>query len=359
MSFAIRAVQVSKHRFLLPLSLAASTLLGACGIDQGGGPAPAPESGPQALVLLGPITGFGSITANGASLETAGAQIFVDGNPATETDLKAGQIIRAVATVEAGNADALLIEYQENVRGPVEALDSTAGTLTVLGQSIQTNAQTQFDIAPPGSGLADLAVGAELEISGFRAPTGVINATYVGSAPAGAPLEVTAAISAVDLNGQTFVLGGLTVDYSQASLLQVPNGMPEVGVVVEVEGASLNGVGQLVAEQILALANEPGGFSAADTDAAEPNVAMAAAADNSALTTNFISFITAADLPDTITLGDVQVVIEAGRDEQTLGAAITEIAGGVVNDLQPGQQVQVEGQVESLGTVVAVRITIL
>ena len=128
---------------------------------------------------------------------------------------------------------------------------------------------------------------------------------------------------------------------------------------MEVEGATLNGLDQLVAEQILALSDEPGRFSAADTDAADPNVAMAAAADNSALTTNFIGFITAADLPDTITLDDVQVEIEAARDEETLGAAITEIVGGVVNDLQPGRQVQVEGQVETLGTVVAERITIL
>ena len=92
--------------------LAWLVLSGACGIDQGGAPSPSVES-PQALIVFGPISGFGSVDMNGLSLESSTAQITVDGNPAAESDLRAGQVIRAVVSSEAGSNEAVLIEYQE------------------------------------------------------------------------------------------------------------------------------------------------------------------------------------------------------------------------------------------------------
>ena len=157
-------------------------VLAGCGIDQGGAPAPtagAPAASASEMLVIGPITGFGSVIVNGLTLQTGAADILVDGNPVSESVLREGQIIRAVATVTSSSLNAISIEYQENVRGPVATLDAAAGTITVLGQRVQTNAQTVFDIGG-GSSLNDLALPARVEVSGFRLPNGSLLATYIG-----------------------------------------------------------------------------------------------------------------------------------------------------------------------------------
>ena len=330
---------------VLTLTLAAA--LAGCGIDQGGAPEPA-ATGPQAVVVQGPITGFGSVIVNGLTLDASGAQILVDGEPATEMDLAVGQVIRAVASVTQFSTDAVLIEHQENVRGPIMALDAVAGSLMVLGQPIEVDAGTVFAVGA-GAALADLMVGQVVEVSGLKSPSGALIATYIGDAPAGAPFEVTTRIDAVDLVNQTFALAGLSVDYSQAMLLDLLNGLPEIGLVVEVEGSALDAAGLLVADIVRLLPSEPGLFSAVDTDASGPGVAIVGAPESTPLGANFIGFITAANLPDQIMLGDVEVTL----------TGLTIVEGGVLDDLQPGIRVQVRGTVVTQGIIEAERITIL
>ena len=176
----------------------------------------------------------------------------------------------------------------------------------------------------------------------------MIQASYIGDAAPGAPLELSTVITAVDLANQTFQLGGLAIDYSQPVLLQLPNGMPETGSVVEVEGVTLDAAGQLVAQRIVGLPVEPGVFAALHTDAEDASVAPVAASNTAPLGVNLMAFITSSNLPGTINVSDVEVSLD--------GSTIVE--GGIVDDLQPGRRVQVVGEVLSVGSVQANRITI-
>ena len=318
------------------------TMLSGCGIDQGGSPQ---ELTTQTLVVYGPITDFGSVVVNGERLDTTGATITSDGNIASEADLRQGQIVRVVGTARGTSRTALTVEYQENVRGDIATIDAIAGTLQVLNQTVQTSAATRFDIGQGGT-LSDLSVGMRVEISAIQAPDGTLHARYVGSAAA-QPLEVTGSIDSVDIGTQTFTLGSLTVDYSQTNLLDVPGGIPAVGVIAEIEATQfVNGV--LVAEFVRDLETEPGLFSASDTDTGSSALAPASASSAAGLNSSFLGFINATNLPDGFSVADVQVTLEPS----------TTITGGGVNDLQVGRLVLVAGPVPGVGTVTANEITI-
>jgi hypothetical protein len=270
----------------------------------------------------------------------------IDGNSSAPSGLRLGQMIRAIAVNEAGSYRAVSIEYQKNVVGSIQEIDLAEGTLAVLAQPILTDASTRFDI-PQVTALADLNINDTVVISGLRTASGDVLATYIGTAPAGL-LEIAALITAVNDVAFRFQLGNLTVDYSAATLLDLPGGTPAQGLAVKVVGTALaNGV--LVAEQVRTLALVPGLTSAAVTEltpSEAPLVSPPAAA--SGFAANITGFVTAANLPDGISLNGVEVLID-GR---------TTVVGGVANDLRNGTQVRVEGQILSAGLIRASRITI-
>lgn len=331
---------------IVPVALAA-VVLAACGIDQGG--APVIETDPQigAQVIYGPISGFGSVLLNDLTVDSSSATILVDGVPAAEADLKVGQIVRIVSLIEDNVSTAVLIEYQENVSGPIAAIQAGSDSLTILDQPITADADTRFDV-PGVSSFGDLQPGSVVEISAFRDPNGVLRATYIGGVDASDPLEISASITAVDVGTQVFSLGSLTVDYSEVQSLELPTGEPEVGLVVEVEGDALNGAGALVATRITTLAADPGLFSAIDTAIDSASLAVASPATVSSFGANFAGFVVATDLPASITVGDVEIRLVAS----------TVIDGGTTNDLQPGSLVNVVGSITDAGIIEAERITI-
>lgn len=330
-------------------ALFAAAMLAACGIDQGDSRvAPPAPALPAAQTTFGPITGFGSILINGLTIEVADAAIFVDALPATESDLRVGQIVRVLSLVEDEQINAFLVEYQESAVGPIANLDSVTGTFTVLDQQVQTDANTVFDVTGANS-IADLADNDIVQVSAFRDQVGILRASYVGDATVNNLFEISTAITAVDLAAQTFSLGALVVDYSQAQIIDLPNGEPAAGLVVEVEGLSVNANGQLVADSIASLPADPGIFSANDTSSDNEALGAAAVAGFDGFTVNFLGIINATDLPASISVGDVEIAIDGN----------TTVDGGVVNDLAEGLLIQVDGEVTALGNVRATRITIL
>jgi hypothetical protein len=331
-------------------ALAALLVVASCGIDQGGYREPVAASNPppgQTIVVSGPIDGFGSVHVNGLTLDTSRAQIRIDGNPASQADLRVGQMIRAVATADAGVVYASSIDYEENVAGPVAARDDAAGEVTVLGRRIRVTASTRFDGVRLAS-LADVRVGDRLSVSGIDAPDGVVLATYIARLAAAEPFEITTAITAANATALRFDLGGLTVDYSRAVLLELAGGVPAANVVVEVTGTTLDN-GVLVAERVRALPFLPGTFTAASASA--PTNQSAAAAPGSAsgaLAANFIGVISARPTSATLMLGDVEVDI----------VATTAIVGGAAADLVVGARVHVEGRIVGPASIEATRIRI-
>jgi hypothetical protein len=325
-----------------PSALAVAAVLAACGIDQGGIERP-PEL-PQLTVISGPITGFGSVHVNGLVLESGTAQIRIDGSPAVEADLRRGQVIRAVALVGSGVGRALSIEHQSNLAGPIEALDPAAGTLNVLGQNVLVNAATVLDLGQ-GVALADLRATDTVVISGLRTPLGEILATYLGRTAN--TLRITGSITAVDAAGLRFEIGDLTIDFSQVLLLQVPNGMPQVGAIVEVTGATQTG-SVLVAAQVRSLPLSTDALAANATALTSYELPAVGAASTAPRAASFLGFITAS-IPGGIALADVDVSVGAS----------TAIDGGDANALRTGVLVRVEGRIVGLGQIEADRITIL
>ena len=93
---------------------------------------------------------------------------------------------------------------------------------------------------------------------------------------------------------------------------------------------------------------KPGAFRASDTVAAV-GAAAVGTTETREFRANVHSLITAANLPMSITLGDVEVGI----------TVLTRVANGIIDDLQPGRLVQVEGEVVSAGIIQADRIELL
>jgi dihydroxyacetone kinase DhaKLM complex PTS-EIIA-like component DhaM len=335
------------------VAAAAVLLVASCGIDQGGyrDPIVANNPPPPQLVLVsGPIEAFGSVHVNGLKLDTAHAQIRIDGNAAAQAELRLGQMIRAVALVESASTAALSIDYADNVVGPVAALDVNLGELTVLGQRVRVMATTRFD----GAGLAalrDVQPGDRVAVSGIALPSGGVLATFIGRAASSAPLKVTTPITGLASAGLKFDLGGLTVDYSRAVLLDVPGGIPAPNLVVEVTGTTVTN-GELLAERVRALPLVPGAFTAAATaltGAEVPAAALAPATAAQPTAANFVGVISARSAPAALTLLDLQVLL----------TGTTTVVGGTADDLAPGTRIRVEARILGPGQVEATLITIL
>ena len=327
----------------IPIVLA----LAACGIDQGGGPAPEQVT-QTAAVTYGPIDDFGSIVLNGETIGTGTASILVNGIPGAEADLNVGQVVRVDSLIENGVSTATRVEYQANVIGPATAIDAQTGALAVLGQTVDTNAATQLNL-PGAASLADIPVDTVVEVSGFTRADGSLLATYLGTPIADNQFSIGTTVTTVDLAAMTLTMGGIDVDYSQAGMIDLIGGQPAVGQIVLVIGSAFGNAGELIAEQILQLGVEPGVFSLADTDLANSSVAASQVGELVGFQANFRGFVETSNNATTLTINNVTVVLDAA----------TSIVGGAVADLNSGVLIQVTGDVVSPGIVTATEINIL
>jgi hypothetical protein len=239
-----------RTKILRAALLAAALLLAACG--GGGGSDPSAPAGASPVVTVGAISGFGSVHVNGIRFETNGAVVTLDGQPGTEAQLRVGQVVRIRGTRNGAGDDchASSIDFDDAVQGPVEAVDATAGTLVVLGQGVRVDELTSFDDRFEPASLAGVAVGAIVEVSGFRDAGGVIHATRIEPKDAGELFEVTGTVANHDAAARRFDIAALTVDYSAAQLDDLPGGAPDNGLLVEVKGRTLAADGVLLATRV-------------------------------------------------------------------------------------------------------------
>jgi hypothetical protein len=328
-------------------AVGAALLAASCGIDQGGYHPPdvVTSASAQTVLVSGPVDAFGSLRVNGLVLDTSRAQVRIDGRAASEADLRLGQMIRAVARVDGTSAAALSIEYEENVVGPVSAVDAGTGEFTVLGQRVRATAATRFDGARLHR-FDDLRVGDHVAVSGLPAPGNTVLATYLGRVAATERFEVTAVVTAVGPAATTFELGALTIDYSRANVVELPAGQPTASTVVEVTGSALAS-GALVAEQVRALPLLPGTFTAAATALTNtelPTVLSASASPPAAA--RFAGVITAMGA-GVLVFGDLEV---------SLVPATVVVGDGA--SLVAGARVMVDGRILSPARVEATRIEI-
>ncbi|WP_162798690.1 DUF5666 domain-containing protein [Thermus caldifontis] len=193
-------------------------------------------STPQAIQVAGVVGGTETNpTLLGKPLDLQGASLTREGEPYSGPILP-GMVVVAQGTDQGSALRLQSLEVQVELKGPIAALDVNTGTLTVLGQQVFTDANTQIYEKVGGSYrtllLSDLRVGDWVEVQGTATQTGIL-ATYIERYSAqDSQVELEGRATNLDQAAMRFTLNGYTVDYAQAQVV----GTPTEGVWVEVKG---------------------------------------------------------------------------------------------------------------------------
>ncbi len=287
---------------------------------------------PAAVSLSGPITAFGSVVVNGVHYDIGTANIMVNGESATQSQLSVGQIARVHGSASAGSntGQADRVEVDEVVIGPAAHVNATAGTLTVLGQSVMVDSNTSYGQSFMTGSLADAKDGDLLGVSGLVAADGHINATRIEREAAGHPLQIVGTVSGLDTNNHKFMINALNVNYSAATLSGFGAGAPANGDLVLVRGTTFD----LTSSTLTAKQVAPGSDES-NTAAAGDRV------EREGLITAFR------------TVNDFDVA-----QKPVATTSSTTFVGGTVADLGLNVRVEVEGKLDSMGVLQADRVVI-
>lgn len=308
-------------------ALFVAMLAAGCGGGGGGGDGTGGIDRGGITIAVGPVTGFGSIFVNGVEYSTSGATFTVDDAPGTESDLRVGHIVRVEGTVNTNGTTgtATKVTFSDQLEGPIASIDLANLTMVILGQTVKVGPGTSFDEGISPASLEGLSVGQRVEISGAVASSGVVNASRVELKGAATSVELKGRIATLDTAGKRFTINQQTIDYATATLSNFSGGQPAVGDEVEAKG-SLNGAGVLVASSV---EKESAGASGGADDKG----------DFEGLVTRFASTT------------DFDV---AGQRVTT--TASTAYSGGTAANLAIDVRVEVEGNFDASGRLVAAKI---
>ncbi|MDH3417849.1 MAG: DUF5666 domain-containing protein [Gammaproteobacteria bacterium] len=221
--------------------IGAAVLVAACGGTSGPTVAGIDRTGsPSAAFAYGSISGFGSIIVNGVRYDTSTATFTIDDSPGTEAELEVGDVVLIEGTLAASRTTgtAASVTFNDNVEGPISAKPD-ASTLIVLGQTVRITADTSFDDSIVPASIDGLAVTDVVEVSGFVNSDGDILATRIElkNLLPGDEFEVTGIVEGHLSGAMTFMINGLVVDYSTAgSIRNFPGGDIDDGDLVEAKG---------------------------------------------------------------------------------------------------------------------------
>ena len=233
-----------------PLNILAAAVIAAsisaCGggggiAGIGGSGIVSPGGGGSVASSSGTIDGFGSIFVNGVRWNTDNVDITIDGVFASESDLGLGMVvdIRGTLNEDLVSGTASTVTVNDEVEGPISAIeidgDNDAKLMTILGiLVIVERTGTVFE----GVEFDTLSANDVIEVSGFRENGTRLRATRIEKksvfVPGQSEVQVTGTIS--ELNQDTFKLGELLVNFSEANLQGLPNGALSNGQAVEVDG---------------------------------------------------------------------------------------------------------------------------
>ncbi|WP_310610872.1 DUF5666 domain-containing protein [Limnohabitans sp.] len=218
-----------------------SLLLQGCG----GGSGTSSQATSGAQIANGVVTGFGSVFVDGVEIEDANARVVTENYDGTFSNsvLQMGQRVRVAHD---GKGTASTVTLDAAVVGLVSAVDATNKTLTVAGQKVSVTTDSTV-------GTLTVWGGGYSSISDVVAPTDLVevhgtpvydstNKTYTVSATRIQKLtadtgrmQVAGTISKLDTTVKTFVINGLTVNYTTAALRPANAALAD-GTVVTVYG---------------------------------------------------------------------------------------------------------------------------
>ena len=312
------------------LSLAVGWLAGCGG---GGGTTSTTPAATESStgISTGTITGFGSVFVNGVRFNTDDAVVTRSGEQVNDVrDLNEGMIVRVEGDLSNKVADN--VSFEETVKGLVDVPPSGT-TLTVMGQTVLTDASTVFN---NNVILASIAAGDLLEISGLRDANDNILASFVErkNNPANVNrYNVTGNVRNLNTVTKRFQIGGLTVDYSAADVNDLAGGDPTAGQLVEVKDdnkAYVAGSAALTATKV-----EPQGRLGGQAGELAGGVRI--------------------ELESIITqLNSSTEFVISGLTVQT--TASTQFLFGTVDNLAVGARIEVEGTIDANGILQAAKI---
>lgn len=173
-------------------------------------------------ISSGPITAFGSVFVNGVEYDIDQATLTRNGQPASGQDeYRIGEYVTVKGQINADGVTgkASEVAFSNELEGIVTAVSTDGVTVGIMGQVIRVNALTVFHGFKQ---LAELVVGNVVEVSGVRDGQDVLVATSITlkqtSYLPGSTLELKGITRQLDTLNKTFQIGGLTVDYSLAVL---------------------------------------------------------------------------------------------------------------------------------------------
>ncbi len=223
-----------------------ATILIACGsVSSGGG---ITGSG----LVVGPISGFGAapgtIIVNAIEIDVSRAKVRLDGVAADAGSLRLGMVVLVRGSIDSATASgvASLVEFNDELEGPVDSVDAAGGRFVVLGHTVFVDAATVFE----NTSLATLSRDDVVEVSGLRNAAGDIAATRVELKTGVGEFEVKGTVFFHDSVAKRFTLGTLTVDYSGASIENAPAGGLRDGLFVEVKTKRAPAGGVLSADKV-------------------------------------------------------------------------------------------------------------
>jgi hypothetical protein len=216
----------------------------------------------QRVIAFGRITAFGSIFVDGSEYSLDDASISVNGQPGAASQLEVGQIVTVQGVQDVGQrkAAAASVAFTATVIGPVSQLDRTGHSLTVLGQTVRTDAATVFGAGIQADTFAGLQPGAMVTVSALEDAAGTLHASRVDLLAGTAALQVKGTVAALDAAARTFRLNDLTVDYSgvqvrgelaNGSTATVQSNVSPAGSVLYAAGVQVaTGVGGVAGEHV-------------------------------------------------------------------------------------------------------------
>jgi hypothetical protein len=226
----------------------------ACG-DNGPNraPTPLPVVTADDVVVVGPITGFGSVIANGVEFDTTATTVSMDDEPGTVADLKIGMVVSIGGTIDShtGLAHASEISFADDAEGPIASIDQAAGSFVLLGRTVFVDELTVFEAAT----FEDLEVGNVVEVSGLWRSQQQIQAAYVRRVAnqfmAGMTMQVKGEIADLDIGQQRFRIGTQSCDYS-AAMLELGGADLANGLYVQVTSTAMIQNGHMLANMVQA-----------------------------------------------------------------------------------------------------------
>lgn len=213
-------------KMILTVFAAASSALILASCSGGGGGGGTTSTGSP--TVSGTVTGFGSVIVDGVRVDDRGALAGVerDDDTVANIELKIGQ---SVEIQHDGTLKAKQIRVNPEIKGMISAIDTAAGTMTVLGMTVAVNTNpslgpiTVFE-APYTFASAKQGDGVEIHGILKTDATGkvLLQATRVEKETLGDTYKMRGRVSVLSTGASTFKLGELTINYQNARVLPTP-----------------------------------------------------------------------------------------------------------------------------------------